>query len=87
MMYKPAQINFSQMGQQIGQNIGQGMQGGQDAMRQRMMQQYLGPQSEAGWQMGTRTFPGRSVVPGMPNQSRGADMWQQLVSRFGRGDR
>jgi hypothetical protein len=70
-MYNPnAQINFGQMGQ-IGQNIGQGMQGGQDAMRQRMMQQYMGPQSEAGWAMGTRT---------MPQQN----MWQQIMSSFNR---
>jgi hypothetical protein len=72
-MYNPARINFGQAGQ-VGQNIGQGMQGGQDAMRQRMMQQYMGPQSQAGWALGTQVHPGQ----GRPN------MWQQIMSSFNR---
>lgn len=64
---------------QMGQNIGMGMQGGRDAMRQRMMQQYMGPQSQAGWALGTRTMP--TQAQGTPN------MWQQLISRFGGGQR
>jgi hypothetical protein len=64
--FNPGQINW-QMLQQMGQNIGQGMQGGQGQMEQdrrmQMMQGAMGPQSQAGWQMGT-TLNGRPAMMG-----------------------
>lgn len=85
--FQPSPINFGQMGD-IGQNIGEGMQGGQQAMQQRRMQQMLGPQSEAGWAMGTQVQPGqgRPMMGNMPGQAQGNPqaMWEMLRGRFGR---